>query len=236
MTRAEAFRAVEVGLDLADRWAGGGGVPGRRPGRDGDRQHDHRLDPARRPDRRRARPVVGRGTGVDDEGLGRKVAVVERGPGHSTPSRPPTPGTSWPGSAASRSSAWPAWRSARPGIGPWSSSTASSARVAGLVAATALPGSRPARFVAAHLGPEPGHRVVLDALGLDPLLELGLRLGEGTGAALALPLIASAADILRDMATFESAAVSGPVASPRAVMTLVLVTPPHKMGRPGCIS
>jgi nicotinate-nucleotide--dimethylbenzimidazole phosphoribosyltransferase len=66
-------------------------------------------------------------------------------------------------------------------------------------------------MVAAHLSPEPGHRIVLDELGLSPLLDLGMRLGEGTGATLALPLIASAADILRDMATFDSARVSGQV-------------------------
>ena len=45
--------------------------------------------------------------------------------------------------------------------------------------------------------------MVLDALGLEPLLALGLRLGEGTGAALALPMIASSADILREMARIE---------------------------------
>ncbi|MHC5540850.1 nicotinate-nucleotide--dimethylbenzimidazole phosphoribosyltransferase, partial [Singulisphaera rosea] len=52
------------------------------------------------------------------------------------------------------------------------------------------------------------HRVVLEELELAPLLQLGLRLGEGTGATLALPLIAASGDILRDMATFESAGVS----------------------------
>ena len=46
-------------------------------------------------------------------------------------------------------------------------------------------------------------------LGLQPLLELGLRLGEGSGAVLALPVVAAAARVLRDMATFDSAGVSG---------------------------
>jgi len=62
--------------------------------------------------------------------------------------------------------------------------------------------------VAAHRSVEAGHQAVLEALDLVPLFDLGLRLGEGSGAALALNLIQCAADIMRDMATFDSAAVS----------------------------
>ena len=51
-------------------------------------------------------------------------------------------------------------------------------------------------MIASHRSPEPGHRLVLDALGLEPLLDLGLRLGEGSGAALAIPLVRSALAIL----------------------------------------
>jgi nicotinate-nucleotide--dimethylbenzimidazole phosphoribosyltransferase len=64
------------------------------------------------------------------------------------------------------------------------------------------------RCVAAHESAEPGHRLLLDALGLDALLRLDLRLGEGSGAALAWPLLESACAILREMASFESAGVS----------------------------
>jgi len=63
-------------------------------------------------------------------------------------------------------------------------------------------------LVASHRSPEPGHQLVLDALGLEPLLDLGLRLGEGSGAALALPLLSSARAILVEMATFEHAGVT----------------------------
>src|SRR5439155_17193361 len=62
--------------------------------------------------------------------------------------------------------------------------------------------------VAAHRSPEPGHALVLDELGLDPLLDLGLRLGEGSGAALALPLLSSSLAILDEMATFAQAGVT----------------------------
>jgi nicotinate-nucleotide--dimethylbenzimidazole phosphoribosyltransferase len=59
-----------------------------------------------------------------------------------------------------------------------------------------------------HRSVEVGHRVVLQALGLQPLFDLDLRLGEGTGAALAMPLIDSALRVLHEMATFSAAGVS----------------------------
>ncbi len=64
------------------------------------------------------------------------------------------------------------------------------------------------RCVAAHASAEPGHALALAHLDLEPLLRLDLRLGEGSGAALAWPLIESACRILREMASFESASVS----------------------------
>jgi nicotinate-nucleotide--dimethylbenzimidazole phosphoribosyltransferase len=67
------------------------------------------------------------------------------------------------------------------------------------------------RMIAAHRSVEPGHAIVLERLGLRPLLDLDLRLGEGTGAALAIGLIDAAVRLRDGMATFDSAAVSGPV-------------------------
>ena len=64
------------------------------------------------------------------------------------------------------------------------------------------------RCVFAHCSDERGHALMLRTLGAEPLLHLGLRLGEGSGAALAWPLLVSACAILREMASFESAGVS----------------------------
>ncbi len=63
---------------------------------------------------------------------------------------------------------------------------------------------------AAHRSVEQGHHIVLDRLSLRPLLDFRMRLGEGTGAALAMPIIDAASKIMREMATFASAGVDGP--------------------------
>jgi nicotinate-nucleotide--dimethylbenzimidazole phosphoribosyltransferase len=66
-------------------------------------------------------------------------------------------------------------------------------------------------MLASHRSAEPGHTVALQALGLSPILDLGMRLGEGTGAALTLPLIQAALALHRNMATFAEAGVAGAV-------------------------
>ncbi len=79
---------------------------------------------------------------------------------------------------------------------------------AAALAAVALAPDAIAACFAGHRSAEPGHAVTLSYLGLRPLVDLGLRLGEGTGAVLALPLVQSAARALRDVATFDSAGVA----------------------------
>ena len=78
---------------------------------------------------------------------------------------------------------------------------------AGLIACSLCPVARD-YLVAAHLSAETGHRIVLSHLGLRPLLNLDMRLGEGTGAVLAMSLVEAAAACLTDMATFAEAGVS----------------------------
>jgi nicotinate-nucleotide--dimethylbenzimidazole phosphoribosyltransferase len=76
-----------------------------------------------------------------------------------------------------------------------------------LVASRLAPGVE-ASTIGGHRSVEPGSSAVLETLGLTPVLDLDLRLGEGTGAALAYPLIEAAARILGEMATFDQAGVS----------------------------
>ncbi len=78
---------------------------------------------------------------------------------------------------------------------------------AALIARAVCPYSRD-YMIASHLSAERGHRAALAALGLSPLLDLGMRLGEGTGAVICMPIVEAAAACLSDMATFAEAGVS----------------------------
>ena len=81
-------------------------------------------------------------------------------------------------------------------------------------AAVALAPNLRDRLIFAHTSAEPGHQAILDHLQAKPLLDLGLRLGEGTGAALAIPLVRAAASILTDMANLAD--VLAAAGAPRA--------------------
>jgi nicotinate-nucleotide--dimethylbenzimidazole phosphoribosyltransferase len=150
--------------------------------------------------------VCGRGTGLDDEGLARKVAVVERALA-ANPIAPQDPlgMLAALGGSEIATLVGVALGAAAERLVVLLDGFISS--IAALLAARLAPAARDA-MIAAHLSPEPGHALVLDELGLEPLLRLGLRLGEGSGAALALPLVHAAVAILDEMATFASAGVS----------------------------
>ena len=80
-------------------------------------------------------------------------------------------------------------------------------RTAAALVAAALAPDAVGYCLAGHVSAEPGHARALAALGVVPLLDLGMRLGEGTGALLALPVALAAARALHDVATFDSAGV-----------------------------
>jgi nicotinate-nucleotide--dimethylbenzimidazole phosphoribosyltransferase len=150
--------------------------------------------------------IVGRGTGVDNDGLKRKIQAVE----DALRVNHPDPGDGLDllskvggfeigglagailGAAANR----------RPVVIDGFISTASA-----IIAVTLAPQVRE-YLIAAHCSQELGHRLMMDWLGVSPLLDMHMRLGEGTGAALAMSVVEASCRILDEMATFGEAGVS----------------------------
>jgi len=154
--------------------------------------------------------VTGRGTGIDDPGLARKIAVVEQALARNRPSAErPLEALAAVGGFEIAGLVGVILGAAAEKVAVVLDGFITGA--AALVAVTIAPQARD-YLIASHRSAEPGHRAALGALALDPLFDLGLRLGEGTGAMLAMPLLDAAAAILREMASFESAGVSGPSA------------------------
>ena len=151
--------------------------------------------------------VVGRGTGVDDEGLRRKIAAVTSAleVNRDSISRGPLDALAAVGGLEIAGLAGVIFEGAgrrKPVIVDGFISGA-----AAMVAA-AMDSGVTSYLIASHRSQELGHGAVLERLGLRPLLDLDLRLGEGTGAALALPLVRASMRLLNDMATFGEAGVS----------------------------
>ena len=205
MTRQQAVRCIEVGIDAArEQIAEGADLIACGDMGIGNTTPSSAItaviagaDPA---------VTTGRGTGLDDAALGHKVEVVRRAIQVNRPD--PSNGLdvlakvggfeigvlagAMLGTAASR----------RPVLIDGFISGA-----AALIAWTICPTARH-YFIASHRSVEPGHRIALEAMELAPLLDMGMRLGEGTGAALAMHIVDAAARCLAEMATFAEAGVS----------------------------
>jgi nicotinate-nucleotide--dimethylbenzimidazole phosphoribosyltransferase len=154
---------------------------------------------------RAASEVTGRGTGIDDPTLARKVAAVEAGLARTTLTDDPL---------AVLASLGGLEIAALAGFVVGGAAARVPVVVDGVIAGAALltaarlaPGVVPFCF-AGHRSTEPAAGVVLDVLGMEPVLDLELRLGEGTGACLALPVLEAGARILAEMATFDAAGVT----------------------------
>lgn len=150
-------------------------------------------------------PLVGRGTGLDDAGLARKRAILAQAAARM-PDRlgPEAALTEYGGfEIAMMAGAMLGAAERRMLLLIDGFIVTSALLVAHAIAPAILP-----YCVFAHRSQEPGHRVQLAHLGAEPLMELDLRLGEGTGAALAWPLVQAAVNFLNEMASFESAGVS----------------------------
>ena len=205
MTRAQALEAIEVGIEVARDLV----TAGNRCLLTGDMGIANTtasaaliaamlgLDPAE---------VTGRGTGVDDATLDRKVDVVRRALALHTPD-PADPLGVLAAVGGLEHAAIVGFLLSAAELRVPVVLDGVIAGSAALVAAAMHPHALVA-CIAGHRSAEPGHAHALAALGLRPLIDLDLRLGEGSGAVLALPLVQSAARVLRDVATFDSAGVS----------------------------
>lgn len=151
--------------------------------------------------------IVGRGTGLDAAGRQRKVAVVERALARAR-REAPHDGAAWLAQVGGLEIAAMAGyylEAARRGV---------PALLDGFISAAAALAARAIEprvvdwLLASHVSAEHGHRAALKQLALEPLIDLELRLGEGSGAALCVPLIQSALALHAEMATFAGAGVS----------------------------
>jgi nicotinate-nucleotide--dimethylbenzimidazole phosphoribosyltransferase len=204
LTRDEAVQAVSAGKAIADEEIDGGadllipgdmGIGNTTPasvligvvtGRDAD-------------------AVTGRGTGIDDDGLARKRAVVSAGIDRARAIDDPIGLMAAVGGADIAAMAGFLAQAAIRRTPVLLDGLVSGA--AALLAGRLAPGAS-AWWAAGHRSVEPAHGFALETLGLSPLIDLGLRLGEGSGALVAVPILTAAADILGGMATFGEANVS----------------------------
>jgi nicotinate-nucleotide--dimethylbenzimidazole phosphoribosyltransferase len=150
--------------------------------------------------------VTGRGTGIDDAMLAHKVDVIARALARHRPDAADPIGV--------LAAVGGLEHAALAGFLLGGAAARIPVLLDGVIAcsaalvARALAPDSPAAMIAGHRSVEPGASVALAALGLTPLVDLELRLGEGSGAALALPLVQGAARVLRDVATFDAAGVT----------------------------
>jgi nicotinate-nucleotide--dimethylbenzimidazole phosphoribosyltransferase len=205
MTRAQAVQAVEVGIEVA-RDLVASGAQCLLTGDMGIANTTASAALVAAFTGREAAEVTGRGTGVDDATLAHKTDVVRAALALHQPDRADPVGVL----AAVGGLEHAAIAGFLLGAAAARVPVVLDGVIAGsaaLVAAALAPAVLDA-CVAGHRSAEPGHAVALAWLGLRPLVELELRLGEGTGAVLALPHVQAAAAVLRDMATFDSAGVT----------------------------
>lgn len=205
MTREEAIAAIEVGIQIAEELVRDGvtllGIGDMGIGNTTAASALAAVFTGAPPE-----DVAGRGTGIDDVAFKRKVDVIRRGLSVNRPD--PQDGVDALAKVGGFEIAGLA------GVVLGGAASGVPIVIDGFICGTAaLAATRIAPFTAGHLisshrSVEVGHQLVLQALGTKPLLDLDLRLGEGTGAVLAMNLVEAALRILREMATFTSAGVS----------------------------
>jgi nicotinate-nucleotide--dimethylbenzimidazole phosphoribosyltransferase len=204
MTTEEAGAALDVGLDVALQSI----AAGARMVVTGDMGIGNTTSAAALIAARSGRSpaeVTGRGTGIDDAMLERKKAVIAQALSRLAPDAEPLVVLAELGGLEI---------AALCGFVVGAATRRVPVIVDGVIAAaaslmaTVFAPEVLDYLIVGHRSSEPGSSVVLEELGLAPVLDLGMRLGEGSGAALAVPTVQAAAKILREMATFDSAGVS----------------------------
>ncbi len=206
MTRSEAFESIEAGIAVfEDEFKKGIDIIGTGEMGIGNTTASSAITVCFT--KRRAKEVTGRGTGLDDQGLRNKIRVIKK----SISVNKPKP--SDPIDVLSKVGGFEI--GGLVGIILAAAAKRIPIVIDGFISAAAaliafyLEPKTKDYMIAAHRSVERGHRVILEHLGLRPLLDLNLRLGEGTGAALGIAIVEASIKILTQMATFKSAGVSG---------------------------
>lgn len=206
MTREEAIRSLEAGIEVVEAINSEGKISIISTGDMGIGNTTSSSAIATIFTGKAVSEVTGRGTGINDETFKRKIEVIQRGIelNHPDPDDPidvlAKVGGFEIGGLAGAVLAGAAERI--PVVIDGFIST-----VAALIAVKINPNVKDYLF-AAHKSVEQGHKVVLDMMGLEPILDLNMRLGEGTGAILAMNIIEAGVKILNEMASFDDAGVS----------------------------
>jgi nicotinate-nucleotide--dimethylbenzimidazole phosphoribosyltransferase len=205
MSRDDAIRAIEVGIEVADTLIAGGarllvtgdmGIANTTPSAALIAAFTGR-DPA---------DVTGRGTGIDDETWQLKVEVIRAGllANNPDPADPIDVLSAVGGLEHAALAGFMLGAAARRVPVVLDGVIAASSALAAVRLAAACRDA----LIAGHRSVEPGARIALEDLGLRPLLDLDLRLGEGSGAALAVPIVRAAARVLAEVATFDGSGVT----------------------------
>lgn len=204
LTREEVLRAIAVGIEAADEAIDGGAqilLTGEM-GIGNTTASSALISVFTGAD---TAAVTGRGTGIDDATLASKIRVIEQALAlHRPDPADPVGVLSAVGGLEQAAIAGFILRAAARQVPVLLDGVIASA--AACVAVALAPAAR-GYLIAGHAGAEPGITEALGFLGLEPLVDLGLRLGEGTGAVLALPLVQASARILAEMATFADAGI-----------------------------
>jgi nicotinate-nucleotide--dimethylbenzimidazole phosphoribosyltransferase len=205
MTREETVKALEVGIALANELADEGitliGI--------GEMGIANSTPAAALTTAFTGRPVAevtGRGTGIDDETLRHKVEVIERALRLHAGATEPLDVLARLGGLEIAGLAGVVLGAAARSVPVLTDGVIATS---GALAAARLCPAAAGAVLASHRSVEIGHRIQLEALGKRALFDFDLRLGEGTGAALAMGIVDAAVRVLREMASFEEAGVSG---------------------------